>query len=140
MTDGTRQPLDRPAQRPTPGPSTNTRGTGGTRWERMERSTLMLERIADLHATAYRAENKSERTVQWHTAALRRLGAWLTQIDPGESPPTLASFTLERVRQYVAHLRGQTRWANVDWMPAAARAQPLADGTISWHVRGLRAI
>src|SRR5262245_21621852 len=105
----------------------------------MERSTLTLERIADLHATAYRAENKSERTVQWHTEVLKRFGVWLTQIDLEESlnPPTLASFALERVRQYVAHLRGQTRWATVDWMPAAARAQPLADGTVSWHVRGL---
>jgi site-specific recombinase XerD len=114
------------------------RREGLTRWERMERETLTLERIAELHAAAYRAENKSERTVEWHTEVLTRYATWV-QAELGEAP-CLASFTLDQVRAYIAHLRLQTCWMTRAVMPEAARSRPLSDGTVSWHVRGLRAI
>jgi integrase/recombinase XerC/integrase/recombinase XerD len=104
----------------------------------MERDTLTLERIAELHAAAYRAESKSERTVEWHIVALSRYGDWVR--DGLEETPALASLTLENVRRYVAHLRTQTCWANNHCMPQYARDRPLSDTTLNWHVRGLRAV
>jgi site-specific recombinase XerD len=130
--ESTTEPIAPPAA-----PATRRRD-GLTRWKRMERETLTLERIAELHAAAYRAENKSERTVAWHREALARFGAWV-QDDLGEAP-CLASFTLDHVRAYLAHLRTQTCWLTREVMPAASRARPLSDGTVSWHARGLRAI
>lgn len=119
-------------------PPTPHGGTGRTRWERMGRETLTLDRIAELHAAAYRAENKSERTVEWHSEAIGRFARWVDQ--QLGLPPTLAAFTLDHVRAYVAHLRMQTCWSTYDAMPAAARERPLSDGTVSWHVRALRAV
>jgi site-specific recombinase XerD len=104
----------------------------------MGRETLTLDRIADLHAAALRAENHSARTVEWHSIALARYGAWVAA-ELGEIP-CLATFSLDRVRAYVAHLREQTCWQNNAGMPEYARARLLADGTVSWHARGLRSI
>jgi site-specific recombinase XerD len=109
-----------------------------TKWERMARETLTLARLAELHAVALRAENQSERTVDWHTTTLARYADWV-QAELGEVP-CLATFTLDRVRAYIAHLRGQTCWQNNDRMPEYARARTLSDATVSWHVRGLRSV
>jgi hypothetical protein len=86
----------------------NKRPIGRTKWERMERNTLSLERIAQLHVAAYRAENKSERTVEWHTEALARYATWVR--NNLDETPALASLTLENVRAYVSDLREQTCW------------------------------
>jgi len=104
----------------------------------MGRETLTLQRIAELHAAAYRAENKSERTVEWHTVALLRYADWVRD-EVGESP-ALASLTLEHARAYVAHLRAQTCWTNNHNMPRYARERPLSATSVNWHVRGLRAV
>jgi site-specific recombinase XerD len=103
----------------------------------MERRTLTLERLSELHAAAYRAENKSERTVEWHTVAIARYAKWLTQVAHVE--PTLANFTLDHMREYIAYLRTQPRWADHAGMPEHTRSRPISDETVSWHVRALRA-
>src|SRR5438270_439098 len=103
---------------------------GRTRWERMERNTLTLERLSALHAAAYRAENKSERTVEWHSEAIARYAAWVEEAL--SQTPALATFTLDNVRAYVSDLRTQTCWVGVEHMPEASRAKPLSDGTVSW--------
>ena len=50
---------------------------GKTRWERMERNTLTLELLLEAHSAAYLAENKSQRTVEWHNAAVTRYARWV---------------------------------------------------------------
>lgn len=109
---------------------------GRTRWEQMERAALTLERFSELHATAYRAENKSERTVDWHITAIARYSKWLTTVAGVEA--TLANFTLDNMRAYIGYLRLQPRWADHAGMPEHTRSRPISDGTVSWHVRGLR--
>src|SRR6185437_15180611 len=81
---------------------------------------------------------KSERTVEWHADALARYATWVREAL--DETPALASLTLDNVRSYIADLRVQTCWIGAHWMPETSRARPLSDGTISWHVRGLRAI
>ncbi len=121
-----------------PGNERAYRDTGDTRWRRMGRETLTLERIAELHAAAYRAESKSERTVERHTVALLRYADWVR--DALGETPTLASMMVENVRRYMGHLRTQTCWTNNRHMPQYARDRPLSDTTLNWHVRGLRAV
>jgi integrase len=119
------------------GDSAQGRTPGKTRWERMERSSLTLERLGALHAAAYRAENKSERTVQWHLDAIKRYGAWVC--DELKAEPTLAAFTLDNMRLFVENLREQPRWIAHPGMPAHTKEQPIKASTVSWYVRGLRA-
>lgn len=103
----------------------------------MERGTLTLERLGKLHGSAYRAENKSERTVEWHTIAIRRFSEWVQE--ELDEAPTLAAFTLNNMREYVGWLKMQPRWYDHPGMPQSSKEQCLSPGTVSWHVRGLRA-
>jgi site-specific recombinase XerD len=110
---------------------------GKTRWERMERNTLTLDKLMQLHVAAYRAENKSERTVQWHIAVEKRYSAWVR--DTLDVPSTLAALTLDNVRLYVCHLLVQPCQATLPNNQTRLRDKTLSADTVSWHVRGLRA-
>ena len=125
------------SNRPAGGERTLPGHAGRTRWERMERHMLTLERLSALHASAYRAENKSEATVAWHREAIAPFATWVTR--ELDEVLALRAFTLDNVREYVAELRLQTCWQDVEAMPEAARERLLSDGRVSWHVRGLRA-
>jgi site-specific recombinase XerD len=108
---------------------------GKTRWERMERNAFTLDKLAEVHAAAYLAENKSRRTVEWHTVAIHRFGCWVQ--DTLGVEPTLKELTLENVRTYSLHLRTQPRYAG---HPTNEQPdQRLSDESVSFYLRGLRA-
>lgn len=110
---------------------------GKTRWERMQRETLTLDRLVQLHSAAYRAENKSERTVEWHRAAVKRFGAWIHATLDCE--PMLSHFTLDDMRAYICDLFQQPCSTNLPNHQRRFRDKKLSEETVSWHVRGLRA-
>ena len=113
-------------------------GETTSRWNRMKKEALTLEKISELHSAAYRAENKSDRTVSWHQLCLASFTSWLQET--AACAPIVQEFTLEHVRQWAANLREQPRYANHPHMPEHVRSDTLSPETVSWYVRGLRAI
>ncbi len=108
---------------------------GKTRWERMEHSTFTLEHLSEAHAAAYLAENKSHRTIEWHTAAIHRFAQWVRSELHAE--PTLVTLTLDNARRYTLHLQNQPRYAG---HPTNEQPdQRLSDESVSFYLRGLRA-
>jgi integrase/recombinase XerC len=102
----------------------------------MQRQTLTLERLGELHAVAYRAENKSERTIRWHLASIDSFCDWVN--DALGEDPTLVTFTLDNTRLWINELMIRARYEDHPYMPDHVREEQLAPSTVSWYVRGLR--
>lgn len=112
-------------------PSSTT--VGKTKWERMSKSDLTLERLGELLAHEKAAANASKQTLAWYTGTLRRYGEWL---DSQELAPTLANFTAELVQRYILDLQQQqVREYHPYMLP---KDKPLSDHSVNSYVRALR--
>lgn len=101
----------------------------------MERGTFTLERLGQIHAAAYLAENKSKRTVEWHKASINRFSDWVRE--ELETEPTLATLTLDNVRLWIMDLKEQPLYLNHPTNFAPDKR--LSEESVSYYVRGLRA-
>jgi len=100
----------------------------------MDRSSLTLERLLKIHSAALLAEGKSRRTVEWHTASVKRYADWV-QEELGEDA-TLSALTLNNARAWAVELHEQPRYYKHP--TNCAPDQRLQDDSISYYIRGLR--
>ena len=104
-----------------------------TKWERMKKTELDLERLIDLLEHAKLAEGKSKRIGQWYRD---NIGFYIRWLETQGLERTLGNFSLELVRRYVIDLYKQEAYACKPAMNKTGRH--LSDQTINTYVRALR--
>ncbi len=106
---------------------------GKTKWERMSKNDLTLDRLGELLAHEKAAANASKQTLIWYTGTIRRYGEWLASRDLA---PTLANFTAELAQRYVLDLQQQHAREYHPYM--LPKDKLLSDHSVNSYVRALR--
>jgi site-specific recombinase XerD len=99
------------------------------RFQEMDRGTLPIDQVAKYYITACRTEGKTAKTIHGYEEKLGRFLRW--------SGGTLAEFTLERAREFVAELQATEKWASDPRMPRTGAT--LSPQTVGNHVRVMKA-
>lgn len=106
-----------------------TRYIANRRFEDMDRSTLPLAQVSQHYFTSLRTEGKTPNTLRGYKEKLGRFVRWLNG--------TVADVTLERSREFVAHLQACEKWSGIAFMPQTGAK--LAPQTVANHVRVMKA-
>jgi site-specific recombinase XerD len=93
-----------------------------------------LPELIAYYEVSNRAEGKSERTVTWYSANLRRFCDYLSSRHLSNS---VENIDITLLREYVLSLLKSHRFENHPYTPA--REEPLSSATVHGHVRTLRA-
>ncbi|MHA2068907.1 MAG: tyrosine-type recombinase/integrase [Candidatus Thorarchaeota archaeon] len=93
-----------------------------------------LTELIDYYEICNRAEGKSERTIQWYSANLRR---FLSYVKSRHLPYSLDKLDIKLLREYILYLKKKKKYEDHPHTPTVA--EPLSSATIHGHVRTLRA-
>lgn len=100
---------------------------------RRERMEIFVSKLIDLFVAEKQSEGCSPKTTQWYEQKLKQFDRFLSN----GSPARLPDFTLENVRDYIAHLQGKdTRFGGHSFHPEEKGG--LSSHTIHGHVRTLK--
>jgi len=94
---------------------------------------MTLEEAVKIYAICARAENKSERTVEWVTGAAKRLAAFA-----GSSSIEIADIDTNLIRRFILSLDEQPAFTNHPFNKP--RTRPVSPETKSNYVRGLKSL
>lgn len=94
---------------------------------------MTLEKAVRIYTICVRAENKSERTVDWVKGAAGRLAFFICGVDIN-----LGSITADLVRRFIISLDEQPAYAGHPYNKPLKR--PVSPETKSCYVRGLKAL
>lgn len=105
------------------------------RWEDLEKLTIPLTKLIEHYTVDLRSQNKSDKTVQWYIANLRRFGEWLKR---HRRPGMLSDVDINTVRLYILYLQDEhPKYQGHPYTPS--RPDRLSDYSVQGHVRTLRA-
>ena len=96
--------------------------------------TKTLTELIDYYEICNRAEGKSERTIQWYSANLRR---FLSYVKSRHLPYSINNIDIKLLRQYILHLQKVNKYEGHPYTPV--KSELLSTATIHGHVRTLRA-
>jgi site-specific recombinase XerD len=96
--------------------------------------TKTLTELIGYYEICNRAEGKSERTIEWYSANLRR---FLTYIKNRHLPYSINNIDIKLLRQYILHLQKVKKYEGHPYTPV--KSELLSTATIHGHVRTLRA-
>ena len=101
----------------------------------MEKLTIPLTKLIEHYTVDLRSQNKSDKTVQWYIANLRRFGGWLKR---HRRPGMLSDVDINTVRLYILYLQDEhPKYQGHPYTPS--RPDRLSDYSVQGHVRTLRA-
>ena len=93
-----------------------------------------LTELIGYYEICNRAAGKSERTIQWYTANLRR---FLSYVKSRHLPCSINNIDIKILRQYILHLQKVNKYEGHPHTPV--QSELLSTATIHGHVRTLRA-
>ena len=93
-----------------------------------------LTELIDYYEICNRAEGKSERTIQWYSANLKR---FLNYVKSRHLPCSINNIDIKLLRHYTLHLQKVNKYEGHPYTPV--KSELLSTATIHGHVRTLRA-
>jgi integrase/recombinase XerC/integrase/recombinase XerD len=98
-----------------------------------EKAKTLIELIG-YYEICIRAEGKSERTIQWYSANLKR---FLNYVKSRHLPCSINNIDIKLLRQYTLHLQKVNKYEGHPYTPV--KSELLSTATVHGHVRTLRA-